>query len=195
MTQLITITEQQGVQLVDARELHRKLKIGRMFSHWIKERIDEYGFLESEDYFIEKQTLAKFGKQVRHNKIDYHITTDMAKELAMVERNDTGRKIRRYFIEIEKNTRKNLLPIPKPLNIHGMEALPYIEWSLQHGYSVTGGNFHRRIRRHAGHFYRTSAGKWYISTEFAKGLLNYREGERQLNKIKLLPGHEQLEMF
>lgn len=34
--------------------------------------------------------------------IDYHITLDMAKELAMIENNEQGRKVRRYFIQMEK---------------------------------------------------------------------------------------------
>ena len=52
MDKLITITEQKGIQLVDARELHRKLQTGRDFSNQIKGRIREYGFIENEDYFI-----------------------------------------------------------------------------------------------------------------------------------------------
>lgn len=30
---------------------------------------------------------------------EYHISIDMAKELAMVERNEQGRKARQYFID------------------------------------------------------------------------------------------------
>ena len=37
---------------------------------------------------------------------EYYINIDMAKELCMVENNDTGRKIRRYFIETEKRYRE-----------------------------------------------------------------------------------------
>ena len=36
---------------------------------------------------------------------EYYITIDMAKELCMVENNETGRNIRRYFIEAEKRYR------------------------------------------------------------------------------------------
>ena len=55
MDKLITITEQRGIQLVDARELHRKLQTRRDFSNWIKGRIQEYGFIANENYFTENQ--------------------------------------------------------------------------------------------------------------------------------------------
>jgi phage anti-repressor protein len=95
-------TEIGGVptQAVDARELHGFLDIGRDFSNWIKRRIADYGFVEDQDYL-----LAKTGEQLPSGtkyRFDYHLSLDMAKELAMVERNEMGRTIRRYFIDCER---------------------------------------------------------------------------------------------
>lgn len=88
------------VQTVNARELHKFLESRQDFSTWIKSRVEQYGFEENVDYLIHKfmEQLPSGAKQ----KIDYHITIDMAKELAMVERNDKGREVRKYFIECER---------------------------------------------------------------------------------------------
>lgn len=101
-----------GIQqlAVNARDLHSFLKVGRDFSNWIKGRINQYVFVENQD-FITVQSLsspdlanAKSRSQVR---IEYHLTLDMAKELAMVENNEQGRKVRRYFIQCEKAVYKS----------------------------------------------------------------------------------------
>ena len=207
MNELIRITEQKGIQLVDARELHRKLQTRRDFSNWIKGRIQEYGFIENEDYFTENQWFAKFGEsKVSENKRftkaggdrrskDYFITTNMAKELAMVERNEQGRKIRRYFIEMEKIALQTIIKMPKSLNVYGMEALPYVEWLLLHNYSVTSGQYHARIRKHPQHFYKASTGKWYINKAFAEQLLEIRSSCEKLKEVKGLPQVHQMTIF
>ena len=87
----------------DARELHAFLQVGRDFSTWIKGRIDEYGFLENQDFVLIHQNGGiKKGRGGDRRSIDYALTFDMGKELAMLEQNDKGREARRYFIECEK---------------------------------------------------------------------------------------------
>lgn len=91
-------------QVVNARELWQCLEIGRDFSTWFKRRIEEYSFIENTDYCL----LPRIGEQSKRggtNRIDYLLTLDTAKEIAMVENNEKGKMIRRYFIEAEKRYR------------------------------------------------------------------------------------------
>ena len=91
--------------LCNARDLHAFLGVKKVFAAWITNRTSEYEFIENQDYIL----LSNLGKQTSgrggHNRKDYHLTLDTAKELAMVERNEKGRQIRRYFIECEKKLR------------------------------------------------------------------------------------------
>lgn len=117
-TALIPVfTGDNYTQLCNARDLHAFLGVRKDFATWIKDRIAKYEFVEREDYL-----LTKFGEQLPSGtkyKIDYHLTLDMAKELAMVENNEQGRKVRRYFIQAENELRSHLrdmaqhvLPLP-----------------------------------------------------------------------------------
>jgi phage anti-repressor protein len=91
---------------VDARELHAVLQVGKDFSTWLKDRIAKYGYQESIDY-TENLDSPNLGNQKSHGgdrrSIDYSLTLDMAKELAMLEGNERGRMARRYFIQAEKH--------------------------------------------------------------------------------------------
>ena len=92
-------------QYCNARDLHATLQVGRDFSNWIKDRIEQYGFIEGEDY---SPNLARIPGRRGQPRIDYHLTLDMAKELAMIENNEIGRAVRRYFIQCEKALRDEL---------------------------------------------------------------------------------------
>lgn len=110
--ELIKVTEKQGQQLVSARELHEFLEVGRDFTTWIKARIEKYDFVENEDFTIISLAHQNGGA---HNKLEYVIKLDMAKELSMVENNEKGRKARKYFIEVEKTFKK--LPVMSKLEM------------------------------------------------------------------------------
>ncbi|MDH2435604.1 antA/AntB antirepressor family protein [Pokkaliibacter sp. MBI-7] len=77
--------------LYQTRERHTFLGVGKVFAAWVQERIEQYGFIENQDYLL---TVSKTGIRRNVTQKDYHITLDMAKELAMVERNDNGRSAR-----------------------------------------------------------------------------------------------------
>ncbi|HAD5968879.1 TPA_asm: phage antirepressor Ant [Salmonella enterica subsp. enterica serovar Typhimurium] len=103
--------------LCNARDLHDFLGVGKVFAAWITSRIADYEFVENQDYTV---TLSKTGKRQNVRCKDYHLTLDTAKELAMVECNEKGRQIRRYFIECEKQLRQQqiqlqLQPAHKPI--------------------------------------------------------------------------------
>lgn len=97
---LIQIIEHNGQRAVNARELHAFLENKRQFADWIKQRIEQYGFVENQDYevfhnFVKRET----GGSTR---TEYALSLDMAKELSMVENNEKGRMARKYFIQCEK---------------------------------------------------------------------------------------------
>lgn len=91
--------------LVDARTLHKVLQVGKTFAAWIRNRIDEYSFIENQDFVLAIQN-GKAKQHGGHNKKDYHLSLDMAKELAMIEKTDIGRMVRRYFIQCERIANK-----------------------------------------------------------------------------------------
>ena len=86
---------------VNARELWQTLESKQEFSTWIKNRLAD--FEEGIDYLVDK--IVKQHPSGKKYMIEYTLTLDTAKHLAMLERNEIGKKIRQYFIEVEKEYR------------------------------------------------------------------------------------------
>ncbi|WAC75327.1 antA/AntB antirepressor family protein [Roseateles sp. SL47] len=109
MNELIQITSATiggvAVQTVNARDLYSFLEVGKDFSTWMKDRIAQYGFVEHEDYEVahELSSPVSGSSMARPQRtVAYHISVDMAKELAMVERTEKGKQARQYFIQCER---------------------------------------------------------------------------------------------
>jgi phage anti-repressor protein len=88
---------------IDARNLWEQLGSKRQFGNWMKERITKYKFVENVDF-------TRFNKNVKAqntyvNTIEYYFTFDTAKELCLVQNNDSGRRVRQYFILMEDTLR------------------------------------------------------------------------------------------
>ncbi|WP_257541014.1 phage antirepressor KilAC domain-containing protein [Sphingobium sp. CFD-1] len=101
MNELIAVAERNIgetlIQTVNARELHGFLGNRDRFATWIADRIRQYDFAENID-FVTYSGNSEKGRPAK----EYAISLDMAKELAMVERNEKGKQARRYFIECER---------------------------------------------------------------------------------------------
>lgn len=97
MNELFKINYEVDRITLSARELHEFLELTERFSTWF-ERMKQYGFEENVDYLGRKV----FNTLARQELQDYEITLDMAKEIAMIQRNDKGKQARQYFIEVEK---------------------------------------------------------------------------------------------
>lgn len=95
----INIKDDNGQQLISARELHRKLNVTTRFSKWVEQNFGD--FIQDEDFTsVTAVTLVNNG--ATRPIQDYDITIDMAKELCMMTHSQLGKVYRKYFIEIER---------------------------------------------------------------------------------------------
>lgn len=101
-----------GENVVYGSELYETLGVKSNYRDWIRNRLEYCEAIENEDY-EDAKILAPSGQ----TKKDHIIKLDTAKEMAMLERNDKGKQVRRYFIQIEKKYRnsKSCMPTGKEL--------------------------------------------------------------------------------
>lgn len=126
----------KGEKVVDGRELHKALESKQDFSTWVKKRLSECDALTNVDYDLLHNSV----EQVSGTKyrIDYIIKLDTAKEMAMLERNEIGKKVRKRFIEIEKRYSQqviDLAQLPEDMQMFkrlwDMQANTYLEQKRQ----------------------------------------------------------------
>ncbi|MBQ6887216.1 MAG: antA/AntB antirepressor family protein [Lachnospiraceae bacterium] len=86
-----------GEKVVYGSELHKVLGAKSKFADWVKNRLNDCDAVENVDYEASK-ILEASGQ----TKIEYILKLDTAKEMAMLQRNEKGKQVRRYFINVEK---------------------------------------------------------------------------------------------
>ncbi|UXR52117.1 antA/AntB antirepressor family protein [Staphylococcus simulans] len=93
---------EDGTVAVSGRELHKGLKIETPYKQWMNRMIG-YGFEENTDYILVTQkSLTNNPRNPYTKQTDHIMTLDMAKEISMIQRSEIGRKIRGYFIKVER---------------------------------------------------------------------------------------------
>ncbi|HER1170754.1 phage antirepressor KilAC domain-containing protein [Streptococcus pyogenes] len=98
MNQIINITVNDNHEpVVSGRDLHKVLEIKTAYKDWFP-RMAEYGFEEGQDFssFLSKSTGGRPSQ-------DHVLKLDMAKEIAMLQRNEKSKQVRKYFIQVEKD--------------------------------------------------------------------------------------------
>jgi phage anti-repressor protein len=98
-----TFKGNNGNTLVDGRNLHDFLEVGRDFTNWFKDMAG-YGFEEGTD-FTPFSAKSNGGRP----RTEYALTLEMAKELSMIQRTEKGKQARQYFIQMEKQAKRNEL--------------------------------------------------------------------------------------
>lgn len=114
LDRLIPIYDTKYGKMVNARELHFALGIKKKFSDWIKMYTKDYSGYnygstevdpdnpEEYDFFSFKIPATKGAGR----KIEYYLSLDIGKEIALMTRSVTGREVRKYFINAEKTLMK-----------------------------------------------------------------------------------------
>lgn len=87
-----------GEKVVYGSELHEVLEVKSNYREWIKRRVLDIDAEEDEDFTTVEIPTVSGGT----SKKDHIIKLDAAKEMAMLERNEKGKQVRRYFIQVEK---------------------------------------------------------------------------------------------
>ena len=104
MQELIKVQHNNDRITVLARDLHEFLEIKTAFKDWFP-RMCEYGFEEEKDYITlpAQKRATNNPKNPITTYTDYQLTLEMAKEIAMIQRNEKGKQARQYFIQLEKD--------------------------------------------------------------------------------------------
>lgn len=110
-------TKTEDLFPINARELKEFVGLTGDYTHWIN-RMISYGFTEGTDFkvlLVEKDEQTGRGGS---NRKDHKLTIDMAKEIAMIQRNSLGKLVRTYLIWAEKKLREVTVVTSQQQTVH-----------------------------------------------------------------------------
>jgi phage anti-repressor protein len=106
MNELIVIQSKQigneEINSVDARDLHSRLGLKSDFSTWAKQNIKKLNLVENVDY------TTIHNKVDRQISVEYVLSLDTGKHIAMMTNTETAHEVRTYFIDFEKKAKTAL---------------------------------------------------------------------------------------
>lgn len=113
-----------GEKVVYGSELHEILAVKSPYREWSQRRLKDCDALEKEDF--QAVEISTPSGQI---KKDHIIKIDTAKEMAMLERNEKGKQVRRYFIQVEKKFKEK--KASKKIQGEKKEKLPSVNMMVK----------------------------------------------------------------
>ena len=111
-------TNQEGEQRGSARERYKELGVKTRFSLWVDQKFNM--FVEGVDFTSVVTTTVVNNGAIRQLD-DFSLTTDMAKNVAMMSKTAKSQEIRDYFIAVEKE-HKALMSDPRIQMAMGLKS-------------------------------------------------------------------------
>lgn len=107
-SELVPVYEtDKGIKVVYGSDLHRVLGSKSNYREWANRRFTDIDALENEDYHtVEISTVVGGAPRKEHI-----IKLETAKEMAMLERNEIGKQVRKYFIAIEQRDKQRAIDL------------------------------------------------------------------------------------
>lgn len=93
--------KENGEIAISGRELHQALEVKTEYKDWFP-RMLKYGFEEGTDYISEIEKVHAQKRARTYEQVNHILTLDTAKEIAMIQRSEPGKRARQYFIQVEK---------------------------------------------------------------------------------------------
>lgn len=125
MNELIAIHSamigQALAKTVNARDLHAFLEIGKDFSSWVKVQIVRARLVDGRDYVCSPSGVSD--GRGGQNRMDFHLTLDAGKQVAMMSETDKGFDVRDYFLECERRA-------AAPVVSSQLSRLELLEWAM-----------------------------------------------------------------
>lgn len=100
--EMFNIQEKENGEIaISGRELHQALEVSTRYDKWF-ERMTEYGFENGIDFISQVEKVHCQKRARTYEQVNHILTLDTAKEIAMIQRSEPGKRARQYFIQVEK---------------------------------------------------------------------------------------------
>lgn len=115
-----------GERVVYGTELYEVLKVKSRFNDWVRNRLNDCDAIKNQHFESFTKNLVSGG--IRK---EYIIKLDTAKEMAILERNEQGKRVRRYLIEIENKYTLQKQKVPTQLLQLELEAIKEVNNKIE----------------------------------------------------------------